>query len=70
MTKSDKNWNTTTFGFDIEEIKDAVLLKFKYINWPKCNAEFRQSSFCWAMLLNGLKNYIEKGEIIPFNERE
>lgn len=70
MTESDENWNATTFGFEIEDSKDGVRIKFKHINWPTCNAEFRQSSFCWAMLLNGLKNYIEKGEIIPFNERE
>lgn len=70
MTESDENWNPTTFGFDIEESKDGVQLKFSHTNWLKCNAEFRQSSFCWALLLNGLKNYLEKGEIIPFSDRE
>ncbi|WP_109436829.1 SRPBCC domain-containing protein [Aquimarina sp. AU119] len=70
MTKSDKDWNNTSFGFDLEEIKDGVQLKFWHKGWPKCNDEFRQSSFCWAMLLSGLKNYIEKGIIIPFQERE
>ncbi len=70
MTQSDTNWNPTTFGFDIEEVNGSVILKFKHIGWPKCNAEYRQSSYCWAMLLNGLKNYVEKNVIIPFEERE
>ncbi len=70
MTKSDKDWNNTSFGFDLEEIKEGIQLKFWHKGWPKCNNEFRQSSFCWAILLSGLKNYIEKGIIIPFEERE
>lgn len=70
MTESDENWNATTFGFDIEEIKGGVQLKFQHKNWKQCNDEFRQSSFCWAMLLNGLKNYVEKGTIVPFEKRE
>jgi uncharacterized protein YndB with AHSA1/START domain len=71
MTKSNEDWNSTSFGFDIEEIdKNKVQLHFWHKNWQRCNAEFKQSSFCWAMLLNGLKNYVEKGIIIPFEDRE
>jgi len=71
MTKPDQNWNPTSFGFDLEEISNnKVQLHFWHKNWQNCNAEFKQSSFCWAMLLNGLKNYAEKGIVIPFEERE
>lgn len=70
MTKSDDDWSPTTFGFDLKELKNGTIVNFSHINWPKCNAEFKQSSFCWAILLNGLKNYLEKGVIIPFEERE
>ena len=70
MTKSDADWDPTTFGFDIEQRNTGVLLKFWHKGWPERNAHFRRSSFCWAMLLNGLKNYLEKGIIIPFEERE
>ena len=71
MTQSITDWNPTSFGFDIEEISDnKVQLHFWHKNWQECNTEFKQSSFCWAMLLNGLKNYVEKGIIIPFEERE
>tara|TARA_R110000868_G_scaffold86347_8_gene242249 strand:- start:50281 stop:50727 length:447 start_codon:yes stop_codon:yes gene_type:complete len=70
MTKSDSDWNSTTFGFDLEQLENTVLIKFFHKGWPNCNAHFRRSSYCWAMLLNGLKNYVEIGIIIPFEARE
>ena len=70
MTESDEDWDDTVLKFDIEQNKESVLLKFSHTGWPSCNQHFRRSSFCWAMLLNGLKNYCEKGIIIPFEERE
>lgn len=70
MTKSDADWNPTTFGFELEENEEGVSVKFSHTGWPECNTEFKQSSFCWAILLNGLKNYVEKGIVIPFEERE
>lgn len=70
MTKSDTDWNATSFGFDLKTIDKAVSIEFWHVNWPECNAEYKQSSYCWALLLNGLKNYIEKGIIIPFEDRE
>lgn len=69
MTKSDTDWESTTFGFNLEQLKEGVQVRFFHIDWPECNHHFRQSSFCWALLLNGLKNYLEKGIIVPFEER-
>lgn len=69
MLKADDDWNPTTFGFEFEANKKGAMVKFSHINWPKNNDHFKHSSFCWALLLNGLKNYVEKGIIIPFEER-
>ncbi|MBX2827171.1 MAG: SRPBCC domain-containing protein [Flavobacteriaceae bacterium] len=69
MTRSSDDWSTTTFGFDLEQKDDGVLLKFSHLGWLHCNHEFRNSSFCWALLLNGLKQYVESGHVIPFEER-
>ncbi len=70
MTKTnDQDWNPTTFGFNLEQIEKGVQVRFFHIDWPECNHHFRHSSFSWALLLNGLKNYLEKGIVIPFNER-
>jgi len=70
MTKSDDNWNQTSFGFNLEEKNDGVVLRFQHLGWEELNEEFRQSSYCWAILLQGLKNYLEKNVVIPFEERE
>lgn len=69
MTKSDNDWNPTTFGFDLEAHNGETIVKFIHANWPEANDHFKHSSFCWAILLNGLKSYIEKGVIVPFEKR-
>jgi len=70
MTKSDVDWNPTTFGFYLKEDKNVTSLDFFHEGWPEFNLEFKQSSFCWAMLLKGLKDYLEQGIVIPFENRE
>jgi uncharacterized protein YndB with AHSA1/START domain len=69
MLESDDDWNPTTFGFELEATKNGTMVRFSHVDWPKNNDHFKHSSFCWALLLNGLKNYLEKGIIIPFEER-
>ncbi|MEQ9306557.1 MAG: SRPBCC domain-containing protein [Marinoscillum sp.] len=69
MTKSDPDWDSTAFGFDLEQKNESVNVRFSHSGWPACNEHFRIASFCWAMLLNGLKNYVEKGVIVPFENR-
>lgn len=66
MTRSEPDWDPTTFGFDLQGREDGVLLQFWHMGWSEVNAHYRTASFCWAMLLNGLKNYLEKGIVIPF----
>ena len=68
MTDADDDWNPTSFGFDLEEIENGALVSFWHKGWPACNAHFKRSSYCWALLLNGLKKYVENGTIIPFEE--
>jgi len=69
MTKSDLDWDSTTFGFDMNEVNGNTQLRFSHLGWPKCNSHYRTASFCWAMLLKGLKDYLEKGIILTFEER-
>lgn len=70
MTDSNEDWNPTTFGFNLEEQENGIYLRFSHKGWLENNDELKHSSFCWAMLLNGLKNYVEKGIVVPFEERE
>ncbi|MGS2726808.1 SRPBCC family protein [Psychroserpens sp. BH13MA-6] len=69
MLESDSDWDPTTFGISLEEKNERTLLKFSHTNWPKNNHHYRFSAFCWSQLLLGLKNYVEKGEVIPFQYR-
>ena len=70
MTKSDEDWNSTTFGFDLLQEGSLVKVRFQHTGWPECNDEYRKSSYCWAILLQGLKNYLEKDVVVPFQNRE
>ncbi len=69
MTKSDADWDPTSFGFDLLEKDTGTLLQFWHKDWPQCNAHFKRSSYCWALLLHGLKDYLEKGVLVPFDQR-
>ncbi len=68
MTVADEDWTGTSFGFNLKEVNNGTLVSFHHAGWSN-NAHFRRSSYCWALLLNGLKNYIEKAVIIPFEKR-
>ncbi|XLS29168.1 SRPBCC family protein [Flavobacteriaceae bacterium M23B6Z8] len=70
MTQSDADWDPTSFGFDLEEINKGTRLKFWHKGWTNCNHHYRHSSYCWAILLKGLKDYLEKGIVIPFEKRK
>jgi uncharacterized protein YndB with AHSA1/START domain len=69
MTEADADWTGTELRFTLEEQADQTLLHFEHVNWPYDNVHFRHSTFCWALLLNGLKQYLEEGRITPFEER-
>lgn len=70
MTNADEDWTPTSLGFDLSQEGQRVKLSFWHVGWPACNEHYKRSSFCWAMLLNDLKNYVEKGVIVPFEDRE
>lgn len=69
MSKSDPDWDHTIFGFELKYKDGKVLTEFSHINWPVLNNHFKHSSYSWAILLKGLKEYIEFGNIMPFHER-
>ncbi len=69
MTESDEDWNPTTFGYNLEEKENGTYTRFFHKDWSECNDHFKHSSFCWALLLKGLKDYLEKGIVIAFENR-
>lgn len=69
MTRSNEGWPGTRFGYRIIEDDDRCLLSFYHSGWSEPNPKYRHTSYCWALILNGLKTYIEEGRSIPFDER-
>lgn len=69
MTQSDKDWNPTSLGFDLKEDQKGTQITFQHIDWRDCNTHFKTASYCWAILLKDLKDYIENGTIVPFEDR-
>ena len=69
MTRSDDDWNPTTFGIALKEHQDGTLLEFSHRDWQENNHHFRHSAYCWSLLLKNLKDYLERGIIHPFETR-
>jgi len=69
MTKADSDWVPTSFGYDLSDQQNSTRLSFFHKDWPENNHHYRKSGWCWAILLNGLKDYVENGIIIPFDQR-
>ena len=69
MTKSDPDWSPTSFGFELEQRPEGCLVRFFHLDWNELNNHYKTASFCWAILLNGLKDYVESGKVIPFENR-
>jgi len=69
MTDSDADWSPTCFGFEIKEKGDHSLVSFYHKGWQSTNHHYRRTSYSWAQLLRLLKSYVEKGNVVPFEER-
>lgn len=69
VTDASPDWLDTEFGFKLSERGHLTYVEFYHTHWRQVNAHFRIASFCWAMLLKGLKDYVESGIVIPFEKR-
>lgn len=70
MTHAMTEWLPTYFGFKIEETKNNMTyVQFYHGGWKTISKEFRTASYCWADLLRQMKQYLEKGIITPFEQR-
>jgi uncharacterized protein YndB with AHSA1/START domain len=69
MTGAMEDWMGTQVGFRLAPEKTGTSVLFFHKHWQEPNDHFAITTFCWGQLLNGLKNYLEKGEIVPFEKR-
>jgi uncharacterized protein YndB with AHSA1/START domain len=67
---SDIDWDGTKVGFIVQEKGTGTKLQFYHSHWKEANEHFRISSFCWATYLRILKRFLEKGERVPYEQRD
>ncbi|MFN0174428.1 MAG: SRPBCC family protein [Saprospiraceae bacterium] len=69
MTQAMEDWIPTRVGFRLQEKNGQTTVYFFHEGWQSANEHFRISNYCWGQLLAGLKNYVETGAIVPFEQR-
>ncbi len=69
MTQAMEDWKPTSFGFGLLDRDHRTVMKFFHRNWPHDGEHFAISNYCWGQLLHGLKLYVERGQVIPFDRR-
>lgn len=69
MGQSDADWEGTQLRFQLIPKAGSTLTRFEHVGWTSNNDHFRRTSYCWAIYLRGLKRYLEKGIVLPFEER-
>jgi len=69
MIQTDTDWEGTQLRFTLTAAETGTFLRFEHVGWKGINDHFRRTSYCWAIYLNGLKKYLEKGIVMPYEER-
>lgn len=70
MTQAMDDWMGTQVGIRLSTENNSTIVDFFHRNWREPNDHYRISTFCWGSLLMGLKNYVEKGVVVPFENRQ
>ena len=70
MTQAMEDWMETRVGIRLKLNDKSTIVDFFHEGWREPNDHYRISSFCWGTLLTGLKNYVEKGIVVPFEKRK
>jgi hypothetical protein len=63
------DWINTEVGFKLSPENEGTSVLFFHNLWQEASDHFAITTFCWGQLLNGLKQYVEKGVVISFEER-
>ena len=69
MIDAADDWLGTRVGFRLEESAGLTKVSFRHTGWAEPSEHFRISSYCWAMYLRILKRWIERGEVVPYDQR-
>jgi uncharacterized protein YndB with AHSA1/START domain len=69
MTKASPDWMGSKVGAVLKEHDEYTIVDFYHKGWAYSNEHFRISSYCWAMYLRCMKEWLEKGVFIEYENR-
>lgn len=69
FTQAMDDWIGTRVGILLIPTGEGCMLNFYHSGWAKADGPFAHTNYCWALLLKGLKDYVEKGVVLPFEQR-
>jgi uncharacterized protein YndB with AHSA1/START domain len=69
MTYATNDWINTRLNFIILQQDGYCILRFEHKGWQEPSDHYRRTSYCWALYLKCLKDYVENGIIKPYNHR-
>jgi uncharacterized protein YndB with AHSA1/START domain len=69
LIEADEDWRGTKLGFALDENDSVTEVRFHHTGWPESNDHYRVSCYCWSMYLRLLKRYVERGEVVPYDDR-
>ena len=69
LTNAHADWRGTRVGFILEEQYGITQVRFHHSGWPEENDHYQVSCYCWAMYLRLLKQHLEYGKFVPYEER-
>jgi uncharacterized protein YndB with AHSA1/START domain len=67
--EADQDWVGTRIGFSLDEDDGKTAVRFHHTGWPESNEHYRVSCYCWSMYLRLLKRYVERGEVVSYEDR-
>lgn len=70
ITVAAEDWPGTRVGFTLTQQAGVTTVLFRHAGWLAANAHFQVAAYCWAMYLRLLKRYIERGEVVAYDERD
>jgi hypothetical protein len=70
MAVAQADWLATRVGLTLTETEGVTTVRFAHRGWPETNEHFHISSYCWATYLRLLKRYVERGEVVAYEERD
>ena len=69
MTQTMDDWKRTEVGFSLQAKEGQTQVSFFHKGWREASEHFGITNFCWGQLLKGLKDYVEKEIVVPYEWR-